>query len=696
MDINLSMLDKAGKRHLQSQLTRTYLNTDAIFSDETKQFVSPYDPNPGDMVTFRLRTAKNNVDAAHLHEGGHVLAMTKTASDDLFDYYTTQYIMDHCEFRYSFSVDKNDRRYFYNKRGLHEAADPAYHFRIVPGFRTPDWAKGAIMYQIFVDRFYNGDKTNDPLDCEYAYIGRTTKAMAWDQPVQPDDICSFYGGDLQGIIDKMGYLQSLGVEAIYLNPIFVSPSSHKYDVQDYDYVDPHFGVIIKDEGDVLDAGHPNNHNATKYMSRTADKANLEASNQLCINMIAKAHEHGIKVILDGVFNHCGCYNKWMDKPGFYKAMGYPSGAYGDEHSLYNSYFLWNNHNWPDNSSYDSWWGNENHPKLNYEDSPMLYEYIMEVARKWVSPPYNADGWRLDVAADLGKSPAFNHRFWQDFRKAVKSANPEAIILGEHYGDVSPWVSGGEWDTVMNYDAFMEPLTWFLTGMQKHSEDHRPHLKCDAMAFESAMRYHMSRFNIHALQVAMNQLSNHDHSRFLTRTNSQVGRLHTRGGDAAESGISKDIMMEAIVFQMTWPGAPTIYYGDEAGLAGWTDPDNRRPFPWGKEDEVLTALHKKAIALRKAHPALRTGSTEFLWNEYGILSFGRWDESEKIAVIINNNHWPKEIKLPVWKIGCYTGHMACVLETYDGAVYENTNLYEIETGVVTLTVPAYGSIVLVAN
>ena len=700
MDIPYSIMDNVEKRHLQARLARTYLNMDAVFADETKQYVNPYDPNPGDTVIFKLRTAKNNVEYANLHVANdHTIPMVKTDTDSLFDYYTAKYSVGAAELRYYFSVDKNGCRYFYNKRGLYTDVDIVYNFKIAPGFRTPDWAKGAVMYQIFVDRFYNGDKTNDPLNREYIYIGRVTKAMKWNDKVLADDICNFYGGDLQGIIDKLGYLKSLGVEAIYLNPIFVSPSSHKYDIQDYDYVDPHFGVIKKDEGEVLSFDTFNNRYATKYMSRTADLVNLEASNDLCIKMIAAAHDHGIKVILDGVFNHCGCYNKWMDKPGFYKAMGYPSGAYRDENSPYHDYFLWYDNNWPGNDAYDSWWGNDNHPKLNFEDAPELYEYIMEVGRKWVSPPYNADGWRLDVAADLGRSREFNHKFWQDFRKAVKSANPEAIILAEHYGDISPWISGGQWDTVMNYDAFMEPLTWFLTGMSKHSEDHLPHMRCDAFAFENAMRYHMARFNVHALQVSMNQLSNHDHSRFLTRTNSQVGRLHTRGGKAAEERVNKAIMMEAVVFQMTWPGAPTIYYGDEAGMCGWTDPDNRRPFPWGKEDQTLIELHKEAIALRKCHPVLRSGSCEFLWNEYGILSFGRWDDKEQLAVIINNNPWPKEIKLPVWKMGARDGHMVCALATYGGNVHKgeavsSSSAFKIESGRVKFTVPEFGSMVLV--
>jgi len=694
MSVSLETLSGAGKRYYEGRLARTYLNMDAVFSDETRQYVEPYDPEPGDVVSFRLRTAKGNIDSATLHFNDKSIAMVKTESDLLFDYYTARHTAEDKEMRYFFSIEKDGRRYYYNKRGLYENADADYHFRLTPGFRTPDWAKGAVMYQIFLDRFYNGDKSNDPVDFEYLYIGRVTRAQPWENPVQNDDICNFYGGDLQGLIDKMGYLQSLGVEAIYLNPIFVSPSSHKYDIQDYDHVDPHFGVIKKDEGAVLNLDRFNNRYATKYMSRTADKENLEASNELCIEMIKTAHEHGIKVILDGVFNHCGCYNKWMDKPGFYKKMGYPTGAYREEDSPYHDYFLWYDSDWPNNDCYDSWWGNDNHPKLNFEDAPELYDYMMEIGKKWVSPPYNADGWRLDVAADLGRSQEFNHRFWQDFRKAVKGANPDAIILAEHYGDVSPWTSGGEWDTVMNYDAFMVPLTWFLTGMQKHSEDYQPQLRCDAMAFENAMRYHMSRFNIHSLLTSMNQLSNHDHSRFLTRTNEQVGRLHTRGGAAADEGIKKAVMMEAVVFQMTWPGAPTIYYGDEAGVSGWTDPDNRRPYPWGNEDKTLMALHKDIIALRKKHPVFRHGSTEFLWSEYGIISFGRWDGRERVAVVINNNQTPKEIHLPVWKMGAVAGRMTCALTTHNEETRLNAGSYEFTEGTVSLTVPEFGSMILI--
>ena len=191
----------------------------------------------------------------------------------------------------------------------------------------------------------------------------------------------------------------------------------------------------------------------------------------------EVHKRGMRVIIDGVFNHCGSFNKWLDREKIYSNQGsYEPGAYESKESPYRSFFkFYNEDAWPDNGTYDGWWGHDTLPKLNYEDSPKLFEYIMKIARKWVSAPYQVDGWRLDVAADLGHSSEYNHKFWRDFRKTVKEANPDALILAEHYGDASDWLSGDQWDTVMNYDAFMEPVSWFLTGLEKHSERKDEHL-----------------------------------------------------------------------------------------------------------------------------------------------------------------------------------------------------------------------------
>jgi len=664
----------------------TSIVKEAIFSDETRQFITPYDPAYGDTIKIILRTAKDNIDSTFLHiqcSSESPIQMEKTGTDAIFDYYTATIPALSAPIRYHFTAKRGEETISYNKNGAHTAPDPAFHFGLTPGITVPEWAKGAVMYQIFVDRFRNGDPTNDVEPHEYAYLGITAKPTPWDSDVNPLDVGNFRGGDLRGIMQKMGYLQSLGVEVIYLTPIFVSPSNHKYDIQDYDYIDPHFGVIADDGGEVLRFERVHNRYATKYRHRVTNNENLEASNSLFAEFVEAAHRHGMRVILDGVFNHCGYFHKWMDKEGFYQ-----NGAFMNPDSPYRDYFLWK-----DEKTYYGWWDNANHPKLSYEDSPALYDYIMKIAAKWVSPPYNADGWRLDVAADLGRSEEFNHKFWQKFREAVKTANPDALILAEHYGDPSSWLNGQEWDSIMNYDAFMEPITWFLTGVSKHSEESRPCLKNNAIAFENAMRYHMTKLNIHALESAMNQLSNHDHSRFLTRTNSATGRLHTVGPRAAEVGVNRSIMMEAVVFQMTWPGAPTVYYGDEAGVMGWTDPDSRRTFPWGKEDATLTELHRVLIGLRRAYPVLKSGSVDFLWTNHGFISYGRWDERQKVVVAINNNAKPIEVILPVWKLGVTKGQLMQLIVTCDENFHRDVIWHPVVNGELKITVPGFGAMVL---
>lgn len=207
----------------------------------------------------------------------------------------------------------------------------------------------------------------------------------------------------------------------------------------------HFGRIVKNDGENLqrdengnliihDPEHPNK-DATRYICRVTDKENLEASNQLFIEFVEEVHRRGMKVILDGVFNHCGSFNKWLDRECIYEdAPGYEKGAFVSKDSPYRTFFKFREDTWPYNVNYDGWWGHDTLPKLNYEESPKLYEYIMRIARKWVSPPYNVDGWRLDVAADLGQTAEYNHHFWHEFRRNVKEANPNAIVLAEHYGD----------------------------------------------------------------------------------------------------------------------------------------------------------------------------------------------------------------------------------------------------------------------
>ena len=404
----------------------------------------------------------------------------------------------------------------------------------------------------------------------------------------------------------------------------------------------------------------------------------------------------MKIILDGVFNHCGSFNKWLDKERIYEqSEDYEKGAYVSADSPYRSFFRFNNeHEWPYNEFYEGWWGHNTLPKLNYEQSPELKEYILNIGRKWVREPYNVDGWRLDVAADLGFTEEYNHKFWKEFRAAVKAERPDALILAEHYGDTSRWLGGDEWDTVMNYDAFMEPITWFLTGMEKHSDSRRDDLYGNAEAFKNSMIYNMAHMPGPSLQTAMNELSNHDHSRFLTRTNRRVGRMNTLGSDAASQGIDKGVMREAVVMQMTWVGAPTVYYGDEAGVCGFTDPDNRRTYPWGKEDQELLSFHKEAICIHKDNPVLTYGSTCFLSLEHQLLSYGRFDEENQIVVVVNNSREEREVNIPVWKASVPP---FCTMErlmlTLENGFSTNDAVYGVRNGILYLKLPPVCSMIL---
>lgn len=701
MDINIPFykMSKAQKTQLYMDNLTVIFNPQALFSDGTAFYRNPSEPDCFEEVHLRFRTGRENVDEVILVFDEQRYTMQKVANDKMFDYYEYTVKLGDSRVEYYFEVHSGHMVCYFNSVGACSSVENYYNFSITPSFQTPDWAKGAIIYQIFVDRFYNGDRSNDVETDEYFYIGEGThKNSDWMKYPREMDVREFYGGDIAGVMQKLDYLQDLGVEAIYLNPIFVSPSNHKYDIQDYDYIDPHFGRIVKNDGENLqrdengnliihDPEHPNK-DATRYICRVTDKENLEASNQLFIEFVEEVHRRGMKVILDGVFNHCGSFNKWLDRECIYEdAPGYEKGAFVSKDSPYRTFFKFREDTWPYNVNYDGWWGHDTLPKLNYEESPKLYEYIMRIARKWVSPPYNVDGWRLDVAADLGQTAEYNHHFWHEFRRNVKEANPNAIVLAEHYGDPTEWLKGDQWDTVMNYDAFMEPLTWFLTGVEKHSDEYRGDLIGNADAFFGSMRHYMTRFNTQSLQVAMNELSNHDHSRFLTRTNHQVGRISSRGADAANEGVNKNLFRMAVLMQMTWPGAPTIYYGDEAGLCGWTDPDSRRAYPWGHEDEELIQYHKELIRIHKEHQVLRTGSILFLFGEYQCISYGRFDDNEHIVVAINISQDTRHMEIPVWRLGVtQPTRMARVILTDAGGFSIETKVYQVQSGKLILDCP----------
>ena len=680
-----------------------------FFSDESPAFRFPAEPDICEHVTIRLRIDADLDAQITLLVGAKPssVPMRRVRADGLFSWYEARIQCGLEPFTYRFDIVCADGHFVYQKCGARpakEALPARFDFRVVPGFHVPAWAKGALQYQILPDRFANGDTGNDVVDSEYSYDwAHVRKAKRWDALPAEDDYRCFYGGDLQGVRDKLDYLQSLGVETIYLNPIFVSPSSHKYDTQDFAHIDPHLAVIIDDGGPVLPEGLHDNAQALRYITRTTSQVNLSRSDEFFADLCGEIHRRDMHIILDGVFNHCGSFSRWMDREGIYRRVDAPDrGAYHEPDSPYRSFFAFKGDG---SGEYEGWWDYPTLPKLNYENSPNLVEHILAIARKWAMPPYSIDGWRLDVAADLGHSEHFNHAFWRRFRKELKQVNPNLLIVAEHYGDASTWLQGDQWDTVMNYDAFMEPLTFFLTGMEKHSDHKHEELYQDGRAFWDAMLVSMARFGWGSLLTAMNELSNHDHSRFLTRTNRTVGRTHTAGPEAAGKGVDKRVMREAVIVQMTWPGAPTIYYGDEAGLVGWTDPDCRRTYPWGNEDEGLIELHRELARIRAEHPSLREGSLAPLGGGHGWIAYGRFsaggyrcgseEHGDCIAVACNNLDEAQVVHLRLRTLGVPDGcTVASLLRTADDGF--STSRYEIgqvSGGVLSVRLPAKSAIIL---
>lgn len=626
------------------------INRISLFADETELFKQPYEPKAGEEVRLILRALTNDVVNAYCNLNGTTYDMKKDYTDGKFDYFTFYFTCPAGVVSYYFIAEDEDDRVCFNRLGAVENSQHEYEFSFIADTHTPTWARGAVYYQIFCDRFCNGDPTNDVTDNEYYYTGGHVRHVTdWNKIPDELDVHNFYGGDLQGVYKKLDYLQSLGIEVIYFNPLFVSPSNHKYDAQDYDHIDPHFAVISEDEGTHMPDWVKNNQEAPRYIKRVTSSKNLQLSDNYFADFVKEAHRRGIKVVLDGVFNHCGSFNRWMDKEGIYaQSKDFAPGAYQSTKSPYRDYF-----NFKQNvahAGYEGWWDYETLPKLNYEGSDQLWQDVLRIGAKWVSAPYNVDGWRLDVAADLGHSEQVNHKFWQAFHQKVRSANPEAIIFAEHYGNAKPWFNGKEWDTVMNYDAFMEPVSWFLTGMDKHSRTFDESKLGDGSLFFNTMWETMARFPRPALESALNQLSNHDHSRFMTRTNHTPGTLAKNGAEQAGQNVDGHIMRLGVMMQMTWVGAPGIYYGDEAGQVGWTDPDNRRTYPWGNEDFNLIQYHRALVKLRQTYPCLRQGSLVQVDKGRGYVAYARFDKQDCMLVIINSSDEAMDLSIPVWQLG----------------------------------------------
>jgi glycosidase len=464
--------------------------------------------------------------------------------------------------------------------------------------KTPDWVKNAIFYQIFPDRFRNGDPANDPLGngrsgdvlwkawngSVRSYPAVYALKMPWSQvPEEPAVGRDWFGGDLKGVQDEAQYLADLGVNAIYLNPIMDSTDNHGYTVIDYESVNPYFGACERSANGTL----------------TLDP---EASLQVFRNMTSALDSYGIRVIMDGVFNHVSAKNQWFDRDNDYATLG----AFESQTSPWYDWFTF--YNWP--ASYKAWSGFPNLPEVNEVDAFKNYIYgdpNASVIEFWND--LGVDGWRLDTGQDV------SHAFWEEFRTAYKNLNPEGYIVGEYWGNASPWLQGDEWDSTMNYRFRNAVLTWALHSNVK-----------SVTALDYALTSIQKDYPPEAFYTAFNLLDSHDTERALT---------HLFG--------NKSRMKLAVIFQMTYPGTPVIYYGDEVGMQGLSDPDCRRPYPWADmgltPDTDMLAHYKKLIAIRKTYSVLRTGSLSTLSvdDANSIYSLFRKDNSSNpVAVLVYNN------------------------------------------------------------
>lgn len=636
------------------------METRTFYSDETKYYRTPAEPGAFESVKIRLRTGRYQARSVFLCLEDEEVPMTWESEKHNFDYYTAGIEVKDSVIPYSFRIETEEGEVRYDKAGAVRGERPILPFRIIPGFRTPDWSKGCLYYQIFPDRFCRvGGEQQKP---ETLYSGKPVIWSDWDDPLHKDTYRQIYGGNLQGIISRISYLKELGIEAFYLNPIFKSPSSHKYDCADYEHIDTGFGVY----GDE------------------------EASDRLFSELVRTAHEAGIKVVIDGVFNHCSSDHKWFDKE---EKNADVRGAYKNPDSPYHDRFVFRNRAC---TEYEAWWNVPTLPKLNYEGDPSLERDILNVARKWITGPFGADGWRLDVAADLGHSEKYNHEFWKKFRTAVKEAGEDKLILAEHYEDARAWLSGGEWDSIMNYRGFMEPVSFFFTGIDKHSDSAAPVLKGNAEGLRKILNLECALMPDSSVLSALNQLDNHDHSRFLTRTNGKTGRFDPSKTDEAGKEIRKSILRQAAAFMYFWKGSPGLYYGDEAGLCGFTDPDNRRCYPWNNADEELLDYFKGLGKLRKTYSFVKDASTVILYAENSVFAFARFTDREFLITAVSAA--PKEVnlKIPVWPAGLPgfedNREVICVLSGWKDGFKFDTSRFIAHNGLLVTDIGPEGVLV----
>lgn len=492
-------------------------------------------------------------------------------------------------FKVDVEVDGNKKTVFYGKNRENGYSCEynyndinKYQITVYKDFKVPTWYKEGILYHIFVDRFNNGNrngKVDNPKKNSFIY-GNWEDTPMYIKDSEGDIVrWDFHGGNLKGIINKLGYLKKLGVSILYLSPIFEASSNHKYDTGDYKKIDPMFG-----DEDIFK------------------------------ELINKAKEKDISIVLDGVFSHTGADSKYFNMYGNYNSLG----AYQSKESPYYSWYMFEE--FP--QKYKSWWGVKTLPNINELENTYM-DYIIydkdSVINKWID--MGVKGWRLDVADELPT------KFIRELKKELKKADDDSILIGEVWEDASNKISygqrrsyllGEELDSVMGY-PFRNNMFSFLKG--------------EINSYELCNRYMeiKEHYPKESFKSNLNLIGTHD-----------VTRAKTELGDDV------DLMKLAVAIQMTFEGVPYIYYGDEAGLCGGVDPDNRRTYPWKNEDEDILSFYKDIIKIRNKNKLLNSGDTEFIYTgNDSVFAFIRFNENnDRILILVNRSENTERISLNI--------------------------------------------------
>lgn len=562
----------------------------SIHHDGSEKYVSKLYPRLGETVRLRLRAARGapirRVVLRAFPDGEQALVAMQPGPDDpAARWWEIDLTITEPLTHYRFIIDAADGIWHYTAAGP-SAWVPLDHtdFRILADYDAPSWPTSSVFYQIFPDRFANGDPATDPRPEEYEYRGNRPTTYPWGALPPADQLFPlvFYGGDLPGIESRLDYLKDLGINALYLNPVFTALSNHKYDVADYEHVDPHFG------GDA----------ALVSLRRALDA-------------------RGMRYVLDIVPNHCGYWHPWFQA------------SLADSAAPEAEFFTFRRH--PDD--YATWLGVWTLPKLNYLSRELrrrIYEDEGAVFRRWLRPPFAADGWRVDVANMLGRQGAtqIGWEIAQGIRRAVKETAPDAYLMGEHFFDATAQLQGDQWDGVMNYGGFTHPLWYWLSGYQQGAHGFAESLAGPQWPTEAMTASWQSRLAAVPWALALQQyniLGSHDTPRIRTQ-------LH--GRDA--------LHRLAAAVMLTFPGVPGLYYGDEIGMEDVPLLGARGCMIWDETrwDHSLRDYHRQLIQLRRRSGALQHGGFQLLLSEPETVAYQRESPDDRLLIVAHRGDEPR--------------------------------------------------------